>query len=161
MKDIGEEPAQKKEEQDLSTENASLRTRLDEVEKERDQLASIAKEYLDTAKRLQAEFDNYKKRTGREREDLIKNANERLLADLLLVVDDLERAIGSKCSHEEFKDGVGKIHDNISSLLKDYGIKEIPTDGDFNPQIPRGIGHRGRGRWEGPGCVPERILPWH
>jgi len=111
-----------------------LKRELAEIGKELDNQVSLAKEYLDAAKRIQAEFDNHKKRAQREREEFVKASNERLIYELLPVLDDLERALGVSCGFDDLKTGIGQVHGNLVSLLKGYGLKEIPSEGKFDPQ---------------------------
>ncbi len=120
---------------DLENQLSVLRDQLQAERKQNEKLAALVADYLDAARRIQAEFENYKKRSLREREETIKCANHKLLSDLLLVMDDFERAVTAKCSEDELRSGITKIHDNLSSLLKDYGLREIPSDGKFDPSV--------------------------
>lgn len=120
---------------DLEEQLASLREQLRVETKEKERQAALAAEYLGIAKRAQADFENYKRRTQKEREDLVKVANHRLLEQLLLVFDDFERALAAKCSEEELRAGVIKIRDNMAALLRDHGLREIPADGKFDPAV--------------------------
>jgi len=101
-----------------------------EVERERDQ-------HLDDLKRLAAEFDNYRKRVARDQEGLVARSNERLVKELLPVLDDLERALEAAAEHEEAKleEGVRFVHRNLAELLKREGLAEIETDGRFDPHV--------------------------
>src|SRR5436190_4620144 len=87
--------------------------------------------------RLAADFENYKKRAAREREEYVALANAGLLAELLPVVDDLERALAAAEQHEEaqLEEGVRLVHRSLASLLGRNGISEIPTDGKFDPHV--------------------------
>jgi molecular chaperone GrpE len=87
--------------------------------------------------RLAADFDNYKKRAARERQEYVQLANERLLAELLPIVDDLERALTSAEQHEEaqLEDGVRLVHRSLASLLERHGVTTIETDGKFDPHV--------------------------
>jgi molecular chaperone GrpE len=126
---------QSKPEGEIEPQLSALRDQLQAERKQNEKLAAQAAEYLDVARRVQAEFENYKKRSMREREDTIRCANHKLLSDLLSVLDDFERAQAAKCSEEELRSGITKIHDNLASLLKDYGLREIPSDGKFDPSV--------------------------
>jgi len=132
-----EGPEQNKDEagKDLESQLSALRDQLQAETRERERQVALATDYLNAARRVQAEFENYKKRNQREREELVKCANQRLLADLLLVVDDFERALASPCSEEELRAGITQIHDNLIALLMDYGLREIPSDGRFDPSV--------------------------
>ena len=87
--------------------------------------------------RLAADFENYKKRTARERQEYVTFANERLLKELLPILDDLERALDSAEQHEEaqLEDGVRLVHRSLASLLERQGVQQIPTDGKFDPHV--------------------------
>ena len=87
--------------------------------------------------RLAADFDNYKKRVAREREEYVALANARLLAELLPVLDDLERALSAAEQHEEaqLEEGVRLVHRSLASLLERHGIELIETDGKLDPHV--------------------------
>lgn len=93
-----------------------------------------AERNLDLAKRIQADFDNYKKRAQREKEEQIKAANDRLLYDLLGFLDDFERALAAKATPEEFRRGVESVHANLRSLLQSKGLVETSCD-RFDPAL--------------------------
>src|SRR6266566_2916349 len=80
--------------------------------------------------RLAADFENYKKRAARERDEYVTFANERLIKELLPVLDDLERALQAATEHEEAKleEGVELVHRSLASLLARNGVKEISTE---------------------------------
>ena len=86
------------------------------------------KEYLF----LMAEFDNFRKRTVRERADLIKSASEKALKGLLPIVDDFERgldAIRDTTDAEAVKEGMKLIYNKFVKYLADNGVKEIESTG--------------------------------
>jgi molecular chaperone GrpE len=87
--------------------------------------------------RLAADFENYKKRAARERQEYVAFANERLLKELLPVLDDLERALDAAERHEEgqLEDGVRLVYRSLASLLERHGVQQIPTDGKFDPHV--------------------------
>ena len=87
--------------------------------------------------RLAADFDNYKKRVAREREEYVALANARLLAELLPVLDDLERALAAAEEHEEvqLEEGVRLVHRSLAALLERHGVEPIETEGKFDPHI--------------------------
>jgi molecular chaperone GrpE len=96
-----------------------------------------AQEHLDDLKRLAADFDNYRKRVARDQAELSRRSNERLLNELLPVLDDLERALEAASQHEEAKleEGVQLVHRSLSSLLARHGLSEIETEGAFDPHV--------------------------
>jgi molecular chaperone GrpE len=87
--------------------------------------------------RLAADFENYKKRAARERSEYIALANERLVAELLPILDDLERALAAAEQHEEaqLEDGVRLVHRSLAALLERHGVTPIETDGKFDPHV--------------------------
>ncbi len=87
--------------------------------------------------RLAADFDNYRKRVAREHLELTARANERLVNELLPVLDDLERALEAAAEHEEAKleEGVQLVHRQLASLLHRHGLTEIVTEGAFDPHV--------------------------
>jgi molecular chaperone GrpE len=122
------------------------REQLDEVEAEKsepvedDRLAAAeakAEEHLNDLKRLAAEFENYKKRAAREQAALSTRATERLVKELLPIVDDLERALEAAEEHEEAKleEGVRLVHRQLASALEREGLAEIETNGKFDPHV--------------------------
>ncbi len=111
-----------------------------EKQVELDPLAEVTRErdeYLDSLQRLKAEFDNYRKRAAREQLDFASRAAERLVKELLPVLDDLERALDAAEDHEEAKleDGVRLVHRALSDALAKEGLAEIPTNGKFDPHV--------------------------
>jgi len=106
-----------------------------------DQLAKERDEYLDALQRLKAEFENYKKRVAREQGDFVARAAERLMKQLLPVVDDLERALESAAQHEEaeLEDGVRLVHRSLAELLAREGLVEVETDGAFDPHTQEAL----------------------
>ena len=87
--------------------------------------------------RLAADFENYKKRAARERQEYVQLANERLIAELIPILDDLERALAAAEEHQEaqLEEGVRLVHSSLASLLARHGVKAIETDGKFDPYV--------------------------
>ena len=102
--------------------------RLAEAEAKRD-------EYLSDLQRLAADFDNYRKRAAREQQAFAARAHERLIAKLLPVLDDLERALDAAEQHEQAKltEGVALTRSALASTLASEGLVEIDADGAFDP----------------------------
>ena len=91
----------------------------------------------DSYLRLAADFDNYRKRVAREQVELTSRANERILNELLPVLDDLERALEAAAEHEEAKleEGVRLVHRSLLGLVERHGLSEIATEGAFDPHV--------------------------
>ena len=110
------------------------------VEESGDEVAALQAErdeLFDRLQRLAAEFDNYRKRNARENAALIERANERLVKELLPVLDDLGRALDAASEHEEAKleEGVRLVHRALADVLRKEGVAEIETDGRFDPHV--------------------------
>jgi molecular chaperone GrpE len=107
------------------------------LEQQLEALAAERDEYLDQLKRVAAEFENFRKRTTREQAEFTVRANERLVKELLPVLDDLARALEAAEKHEEAKleEGVRLVHRQLAELLRKEGIAEIETDGKFDPHV--------------------------
>ena len=86
--------------------------------------------YLEQLQRLQAEFENFRKRTEKERGDIFKNANEDLIVKLLGILDNFELAM----KHIDDK-GVNMIYSELYSILENEGLKIIKAEGKFNPEF--------------------------
>lgn len=102
--------------------------------------ADKAKEYWDRLLRLQADFDNTRKRIEREKQDFAKFANEAIILELLNVLDDLERAVSlAESKHEDlqaFLKGVEMILAHLYEMLKQYGLRPIEAEGKpFDPHL--------------------------
>ena len=94
-----------------------------------------AEEYLDLARRIQADFDNYRKRSQRDMETFKRFATEELIKELLITIDDFERALATECTVDEMRKGLEKIHDNMIKTLQANGLREIPSEGMFDPSL--------------------------
>jgi molecular chaperone GrpE len=98
-------------------------------------------EYLDLLQRVQADFENYRKRAAREQERLVAHAHERIVRELLPVLDDLERALDVAERHEEAQlvEGVELVEKALRKALEKEGLREIETDGPFDPHVHEAV----------------------
>lgn len=107
------------------TAEEQLQKQLDEAN---EKVATLEDKYL----RQVAEFDNYRKRTMKEKAELIKNGGERAIESILPVLDDFERAIANMAKDEsaaELKTGVELIYNKFVGILKQNGLERIETEG--------------------------------
>ena len=128
-------------------------SRFAEVEAKRD-------EYLDLLQRTKADFENYRKRVARDQERLVGHAHERLVRELLPVLDDLERAAkppvresgpregvrGNRvevpptaAEYAALVDGVRLVERSLRKALEKEGLTEIDTDGRFDPHVHEAV----------------------
>ena len=107
-----------------------LLARLGDAEAKRD-------EYLADLQRVAADFDNYRKRVARDQQQLVARAHERLVAELLPVLDDLERALGAAEVHDEATvvEGVRLVQRALVESLAREGLAEIDAEGAFDPHV--------------------------
>jgi molecular chaperone GrpE len=114
-----------------------LKKRLADVEKERD-------DYLHDLQRVAAEFENYRKRVARDQQSLAARAHERLVKELLPVLDNLERTLAAAAEGAEgapeghaprLLEGVRLVHRELEEALAKEGLSEIETDGRFDPHV--------------------------
>lgn len=99
--------------------------------------AKKAEENYDRLLRLQADFDNYKKRIEKEKVEFIKFASEEVISEILKILDDFERAVEAGRAKHDFDilyKGIEMIHKDLKEFLKEEGVKEIEAKGKpFNP----------------------------
>ncbi len=88
----------------------------------------LAETYLRQLKYFQADFENYKKRISKEREEFVSTANENLIRELLSVLDDFEMA-NTHAKNKEDAEGLKLIHKNLLKILEKFGLKKIETEG--------------------------------
>ena len=116
--------------QDEQAENAAPMTHEEELEKELETAQETFEEQKDKYLRLSAEFDNYRKRTMKEKAELILNGGEKSLSSILPVVDDFERAIKTMetaTDVQAVKEGVELIYNKFMATLAQNGVKVIET----------------------------------
>ena len=129
--------------QNEQAEDATPLTHEEELEKELEKAQEEIEEQKDKYLRLSAEFDNYRKRTMKEKAELILNGGEKSLSSILPVVDDFERAIKTMETATDVnavKEGVELIYNKFMAVLAQNGVKVIetkdqPLDTDYHEAI--------------------------
>ena len=121
---------------EMLTAEEALQKKLDEAN---EKVTTLEDKYL----RQVAEFDNYRKRTMKEKAELIKNGGERTIESILPVLDDFERALSNMAKDEnasEIMTGVELIYNKFVGILKQNGLQKIETEGaDFNTDFHEAI----------------------
>ena len=110
----------------------TTRSRKNKTQEKLEQLQQEADELKDKHLRLSAEFDNYRKRTLNEKMELIKNASEKILLELLPVINDFDRAIQANekiTDIDTVKEGERLIYGKLKDLIKKQGVEEIEAIG--------------------------------
>ena len=114
-----------------NAEEETLQTELD-IEKELETLREKCADLADKNLRMMAEFDNYRRRTNKEKLDLMTTAGERIFKDMLPLIDDFERARTAMQSTEDIdalRDGIDLIYNKFIAFLEKNDVKQIPTEG--------------------------------
>lgn len=110
------------------------------VTAERDQLAAEKADFEDRLLRAQAEFQNLRRRTERERVELFEYASTEAVRVLIPVLDDFERASHAECSDKEYSAGIELIYNRFYETLKKLGLEPIVSKGQpFDPQIHHAV----------------------
>ena len=99
----------------------------EEIAKLRDQLM-----------RNMAEYDNYRKRTAKEKTEMMPDITARVVTEFLPVLDNLERALATDCTDENYKKGVQMIYDSFTETLEKLGVEKVPTE-DFDPSMHQAV----------------------
>ena len=119
--------------------------KIQDLEKEVEQLKAEKAELNDRFLRLFSEFDNYKKRVSKEKLDLIATASEKVLVSLLPVIDDFERAIAAneKADNiDSIKEGFNLIYNKLLQMMKRFDVEEIQAKGEeFNTDFHEAVTH--------------------
>ncbi|MCL2698222.1 MAG: nucleotide exchange factor GrpE [Oscillospiraceae bacterium] len=116
-----------------------------EVEQEENQITETENEPSELDKlndrllRTMAEYDNYRKRTARERIELEADITAKVITGILPVLDNLERALLAECKDGNYKKGIEMIHGSFLETLKNLGVSLIETDGEFNPNYHQAV----------------------
>lgn len=99
-------------------------------------------EFKADLQRLVAEFDNFRKRAIREREQAASAADAKLLGELLVVLDDFERALQQSevDPSSPLAQGISMVHSRLNSVLQLHGLVEVDTSGSFDPNLHDAIG---------------------
>lgn len=114
------------------------------VEEKTDEGSDISPEAAELAKvkeqlmRNMAEYDNYRKRTAKEKAELMPDITARVVTEFLPVLDNLERALAADCSDEGYKKGVQMIYDSFTETLEKLGVEKVPTE-DFDPSMHQAV----------------------
>ncbi|MGI5893779.1 MAG: nucleotide exchange factor GrpE [Candidatus Merdivicinus sp.] len=132
-------PEEKVEAEDQAAETSEQKEASEQTEPKPDELEELKKanaELSDKILRQMAEFDNFRKRTVREKEEIGAVAKSKCISELLPVLDNFERAMLTDCGDAEFKKGMEMIFKMMKDTLAKLGVEEIEAEGKpFNPEL--------------------------
>lgn len=157
LKEVIEETSAEEVEEQTGADEEGV-SEIDQLNSTIDQLKKEAADYKEQFIRKHADFENFRKRMIRDKEDSIRYANASLLKDLISVIDDFERAIGSAEESEDFESflsGIKLIERQFASMLENnWGLKRMETIGEeFDPQK-----HEALMMEENEGCSTETVI---
>ncbi len=134
--EIKEEQEVKEEQQEAGENNEAPAK--EETAPEKDKKDEEIAKLKDQLLRNMAEYDNYRKRTAKEKADLMPDITARIVGEFLPIMDNLERALETECSDENYKTGVKMIYDSFMSTLDKLGVEKVPTE-DFDPAMHQAV----------------------
>ena len=121
-------------------EDAETTKSQEKVEENTDKTKQELEETTDRLKRVMAEFENYKKRSSKERDMLYNSLVADIVASFLPVQDNLEKAVLVKTEDENLKQGIELVVKQISDIFKKFGVEEIETVGkSFDPELHEAV----------------------
>lgn len=137
--DLEKDTAEEAEQTENAREEENAETEKDahseEMRKKDEEIAGLKDQLM----RNMAEYDNYRKRTSRERIELEPEITAKVVAEFLTVADSLERALAAECADENFKKGVQMIFDSFIEAMGKLGVEQIPTEGVFDPSVHQAV----------------------
>ena len=123
-------------EEDTAEENTSEESPEDKIRALEEAAAADKDKYL----RLLAEYDNFRKRSVKEKFDASADATARAALEVISVIDNFERAVAAECSDENYKKGVEMIYNQFTEVIKKLGVEEIDALGkEFDPNLHNAV----------------------
>ena len=117
-----------------------LRSSLDAAEKKLADAEAKIEELNDRYLRVLAEYDNFRKRTAKERLELTDNVKASTVSEILPLIDNFERALAVECADEGFKKGIEMLSKQFSDALGKLGVKAMELDGtEFDPNLATAV----------------------
>ena len=124
------------------TEVPAEKTELEKLSEALETLQKAKDELYDKYLRTLAEYDNFRKRSQREKDAIYGDATVDAVKKLLPVLDNFERALNYECKDEEFKKGISLIQNTLVEVFENLGVKEIPAmDQQFDPNLHEAVMH--------------------
>lgn len=129
-----DESSQEDGEEKPSKDDESEDGELDKLNKDLERKDEEIIELKSHIQRLQADFDNFRKQGEKQKQDLIRYANEGLIVKFLDIYEDMERALENSSNEEELREGLELIYSKMKNALEKEGVEEIPAVGEkFDP----------------------------
>lgn len=129
VKEINKEETEKKQDK-----------KIEEKQDECETLKKNLSEEKDKYMRLLAEYDNFRKRTAKEKSEIFSDATIKTINDILPIYDNFERALSTECGDENFKKGVEMIFNQFTEFFNKIGVETIdPLGEEFDPDIAQAV----------------------
>ena len=127
--------------------NEEVNEKKDDIIKENEEKSELQKKQIeideldDRNKRVFAEFENYKKRTQKERDGLYNSVLGDIIVNMLPILDNLQMAVAAECKDENYKQGVELVEKQFKEFLSKNNVEEIPAIGEmFDPSVHEAVG---------------------
>lgn len=140
LENNNEEDIKIKEEEKVEVEKdelSMLRKNKDELKKTSNEKEALKERLL----RITAEYENYRKRTAKEKEGIYTEACFDILKEILPVMDNLERAVSSEGNIDDLKKGIEMTMKGLNETFEKLGVEEIDTDSEFDPNMHQAVMH--------------------
>jgi molecular chaperone GrpE len=142
-KDEGHKKVGEKHIKKLEKENVELKSKIEKLESELEELRKQNEIIEDTLMRKVADFDNYRKRILKEKEEFQFRANENLILEILPVLDNFERGLKASEETKNFDalvEGIKMVHSSIHNLFEDYKVKPVESEGrEFDHNVHQAL----------------------
>ena len=120
----------------VSEDGAAVQTEIDDLQKQLEAAKKQSDEYLNMAQRVQADFDNFRRRNNAVRADAYEDGARAFIKTILPVMDNLERALAAESADAALHEGVSMVHRQLSEALEKRGVTVIDCAGEkFDPRL--------------------------
>lgn len=120
----------------VSEDGAAVQTEIDDLQKQLEAVKKQSDEYLNMAQRVQADFENFRRRNNAVRADAYEDGARAFIKTILPVMDNLERALAAESADAALHEGVSMVHRQLSEALEKRGVTVIDCAGEkFDPRL--------------------------
>lgn len=120
----------------VSEDGAAVQTEIDDLQKQLEAAKKQSDEYLNMAQRVQADFENFRRRNNAVRADAYEDGARAFIKTILPVMDNLERALAAESADAALHEGVSMVHRQLSEALEKRGVTVIDCAGEkFDPRL--------------------------
>ncbi len=136
------EKAKQEKVENKDNKNSSKNNELEALKAQLKEEKEKSEEYCDHLKRNMAEFDNFKKRMSKEKESMYNTISADIIAEILPILDNFDKALNTETSDESYKNGMAMIYKQLNDTLKKLGVEEIDAlNKVFDPNFHEAVMH--------------------